>query len=49
MTIPAHELMMKLPAKELKQYSSQSADDDDDDIYYKPKLVTCNYLYVVRQ
>ena len=26
------------------EYNSQLADDDDEMIYYKPKLVTCNYL-----
>ena len=43
MTIPAHELMMILPAKELKTIPAKVLLLLLM-IYYKPKLVTCNYL-----
>ena len=43
MTIPAHELMMKLPAKELKNIAAKVLMMMTI-IYYKPKLVMCNYL-----
>ena len=42
MTIPAQELMMILPAKELKTIPATALMMMM--IYYKPKLVTCNYL-----
>ena len=43
MTIPAHELMTILPAKELKNIPAKVLMIMTM-IYYKPKLVTCNYL-----
>ena len=42
-TIPAHELMTILPAKELKNIPAKVLMIMTM-IYYKPKLVTCNYL-----
>ena len=44
MTIPAPELMMKLPAKELKNIPAKVLMMMIMTIYYKLKLVTCNYL-----
>ena len=43
MTIPAHELMTILPAKELKNIPAKVLMIMMM-IYYKLKLVTCNYL-----
>ena len=44
MTIPAPELMMKQPAKELKNIPAKVLMMMIMTIYYKLKLVTCNYL-----
>ena len=44
MTIPAPKLMMKLPAKELKNIPAKVLMMMIMTIYYKLKLVTCNYL-----